>query len=109
MWKCKKCGEKVEETFDSCWKCSTPRDDSQSEASTSPGISDEKKPKWRLVYKYFRGTWETWDNLFAEAALFATEVGPERVVGISHSADDSDGVVTVWYWTDKEEDEPSKE
>ncbi len=76
--------------------------------SPSPSISEEKKDKWRLVYKYFRGTWDTWDNLFTEAALFATEVGPERVVGISHSADDSDGVVTVWYWTNTDKAEPPK-
>jgi hypothetical protein len=34
--------------------------------------------------------------LFRESADFATEIGPDRVLSISHS---SDGVVTVWYWT----------
>jgi hypothetical protein len=51
----------------------------------------------------FRGTFATWDKLFAEAAHFATEIGPERVLSISHSEDKSDGVVTVWYWTTEDE------
>lgn len=25
MWKCSKCGELMEEQFDSCWKCQAPR------------------------------------------------------------------------------------
>jgi hypothetical protein len=52
-----------------------------------------------MTFQIFRGTWASWEQLFDEAAFFATEIGPERVVSISHSADRSDGVVTVWYWT----------
>jgi hypothetical protein len=26
MWTCKKCGERIEETFDACWKCGTSMD-----------------------------------------------------------------------------------
>lgn len=26
MWKCQKCGEEIENTFDSCWNCGTGRD-----------------------------------------------------------------------------------
>ncbi len=47
----------------------------------------------------FRGTWISWEDLFQEAADFANELGPERVVSISHSEDQGKGVVTVWYWT----------
>ena len=50
-----------------------------------------------------RGTLATWDDLFTKAAYFATEVGPGRVLNISHSVDDADGVVTVWYWEPKED------
>jgi len=53
----------------------------------------------------FRGTLATWDELFTRAAYFATEIGPERVLNISHSADDGDGVVTVWYWGSEEENQ----
>jgi len=62
----------------------------------------EGKKTWRMAYKYFRGTLASWDELFDQAAQFATEIGTEYVVGISHSADRGDGVVTVWYWTQAE-------
>ena len=45
--------------------------------------------------KFVRGDWET---IFQEAAEFATTIGPDRVVSISHSADGSKAIVTVWYW-----------
>ena len=48
--------------------------------------------------EYFPGTLATWDELFAEAAVFASQIGRERLIGISHSADQSKGVVAVWYW-----------
>jgi len=67
----------------------------------------EKAPQWRMRYRVFRGTLATWDDLFTQAAGFATVVGPERVVSVSHSADHSDGVVTVWYWTSEGEPEPT--
>jgi hypothetical protein len=34
MWKCKKCGEELADSFDQCWQCDTPRD------STSPRLPD---------------------------------------------------------------------
>ena len=51
-----------------------------------------------VKYKYFRGTLATWDALFAEAAEFAAHVGRERLIGVSHSEDQQEGVVSVWYW-----------
>lgn len=50
-------------------------------------------------YEVFRGTMATWDSLFSQAASFASEIGPEKLIGISHSEDKNEGVVTVWYWT----------
>jgi hypothetical protein len=102
MWNCTKCGEPIEDQFDTCWKCGTPKADAPAGVSESPAVNEASKPNWRLAYKYFRGTFATWDGLFSEAAQFATEVGPERVVGISHSSDQGNGVVTVWYWTETE-------
>jgi len=58
-------------------------------------------PKWRLQFRVFRGTWISWDALFRQAAEFANELGPERVVSISHSEDNNDGVVAIWYWEDE--------
>lgn len=54
-------------------------------------------------FEMFRGTWSTWESLFAEAADFTTSLGPERLISISHSEDQNDGVVTVWYWDDGED------
>ena len=51
----------------------------------------------------FRGVMSTWPELFAEAADFATQVGRERLITISHSEDKNDGVVAVWYWDDGQE------
>ena len=59
----------------------------------------------RVGYTIFRGTFATWDELFAKAAAFATELGETRVINISHSCAGSDGVVTVWYWIFDESDE----
>jgi hypothetical protein len=59
----------------------------------------------RVGYTMFRGTFATWDELFAKAAAFATELGETRLISISHSCASSDGVVTVWYWIFDESDE----
>ena len=48
--------------------------------------------------KVFRGTLKTWDALFGEAASFASTIGRDRLITISHSEDRDDGVVAVWYW-----------
>jgi hypothetical protein len=52
-----------------------------------------------VKYKIFRGTLTSWDDLFSQAASFATELGEIGVINISHSCAGSDGVVTVWYWS----------
>lgn len=49
----------------------------------------------------FRGTMATWDQLFSQAAEFATQLGRERLIAISHSEDQQDGVVAVWYWGER--------
>ena len=54
----------------------------------------------KVEYKMFRGTFETWDQLFAKAADFASTLSPEQLINISHSEDNNDGVVTVWFWSD---------
>jgi hypothetical protein len=49
-------------------------------------------------FKVFRGILTSGDQLFAEAAVFATEIGSVRLISISHSASGDEGIVTVWYW-----------
>ncbi len=54
----------------------------------------------RVEFAVFRGRLTTWQQLFTEAAEFATRVGPDRLISIAHSEDNNEGVVTVWYWAD---------
>ena len=51
----------------------------------------------RVTFEVFRGTLVTWDDLFSQAAEFAGTLPPTDLISISHSADQSEGVVTVWY------------
>lgn len=50
-------------------------------------------------FEIFRGTLASWETLFTRAAEFASHVGRERLISISHSEDQNKGVVTVWYWS----------
>jgi hypothetical protein len=52
-------------------------------------------------FEMFKSTFSSWESLFMEAAKFAENVGPEHLIGISHSSDHSEGVVTVWYWSNR--------
>ena len=57
-----------------------------------------------VEFKHFASSTRSWGALFAEAAAFASEVGPDRLISISHSHGGTDylgpGVVTVWYWSE---------
>lgn len=57
-----------------------------------------KEVSMRVRFRVFRSILKSWESMFQEVADFATEVGPERLISISHSEDHGDGVVTVWYW-----------
>jgi len=59
----------------------------------------ENEPSQFVEFKSFRGTFATWDTLFEKASDFATQVGRDKLISISHSSDHSDGVVTVWFWS----------
>jgi hypothetical protein len=50
----------------------------------------------------FRSSFKSWNDLFSEAAAFATTLGRERLISISHSEDQGKGVVAVWYWSGSE-------
>lgn len=52
----------------------------------------------RPRFQMFRGTFTSWGNLFEDAAKFASALAPGQLIGIHHSADRADGVVTVWFW-----------
>lgn len=54
-----------------------------------------------VSFRIFRGgAFVTWEALFQEAADFAGRLSPEALINISHSQEQSRGVVTVWYWSE---------
>ena len=53
----------------------------------------------RVMVRHYRSSFKSWEELFGEAAAFATEVGRGRLISITHSADQGEGVVTVWFWS----------
>ena len=56
----------------------------------------------RIVkFEMFRSETRSWDDLFSEASRFATEVGRDNLINISHSWEGPQGIVTVWYWDDQ--------
>ncbi len=60
--------------------------------------------RWRAIAT-FAALFTSWDSLLSQAAEFASSIGRERLITISHSEDENDGVVVVWYWADAEEKE----
>lgn len=46
----------------------------------------------------FISSFRSWESLFGDAAAFATKLGRDRLICISHSEDQNQGVVAVWYW-----------
>ena len=55
-----------------------------------------------VQFRLFRSSMSRWETLFAEASAFADGVGREDLISVSHSSDHNDGVVTVWYWAERE-------
>jgi hypothetical protein len=56
-------------------------------------------PRKNVVrFEVFRGVMAPWQELFERASAFATDLGPGRLISISHSEDQNDGVIAVWYW-----------
>ena len=119
MWTCTLCGERIDDRTPSCWRCSTPRkkgtgkQSAQAVAATLPMPMPATRtasgsapplpaPPWHMCYQVFRaGAFTTWETVFTQAADFATALGPERVISISHSEDQNRAVVTIWYWSDQ--------
>ena len=53
-------------------------------------------------FRVFRGVFKTWQEFFEEASAFASTIKPENLINISHSCDQHDAVVTVWYWEEEQ-------
>ncbi len=53
----------------------------------------------RAAFRVFESYEESWDELFRRAAEFASQLGPDRAIGISHSESiRSKRNVVVWFW-----------
>lgn len=55
-------------------------------------------PRQVARFEIFRGVMASWPELFQKASEFASTIGRERLISISHSEDQQDGVIAVWYW-----------
>jgi hypothetical protein len=68
--------------------------------ATEPSFNAESEtgalPEVR--FEIFRSGMSSWESLFEHAADFASRIGPDDIINISHSEDANEGVVTVWYW-----------
>lgn len=51
-----------------------------------------------MRFRKFSAIIKSWETVFQEAADFASTIGRDRVVSISHSEDHNEAIVTVWYW-----------
>ena len=49
----------------------------------------------------FKSSFSSWQEMCDEAAEFATRVGRKNLISISQSADNSQGVIVVWYWGER--------
>ena len=57
----------------------------------------------KVRFKQFTAILKSWEKIFGEAAVFATLLPTDRVISISHSADQGEGVVVVWFWATDDE------
>jgi hypothetical protein len=67
------------------------------EGDPAPASDDHEAARF-ADYKMFRSALSPWESLFQQAADFATQLGPQRVISIAHSEYNGEAVVTVWYW-----------
>ena len=51
-----------------------------------------------VKFEVFRSSFKSWEDLCAQAAAFASEKGKERLINLSVSEDQNEGVIIVWYW-----------
>ncbi len=49
MWKCNKCGEELEDTFDSCWKCAKPDTKSSNHQQSSHGSPTKRHGNENII------------------------------------------------------------
>jgi hypothetical protein len=105
----------MEPSFEVCWSCGTPmsgaedaglvrEQDAGSPRGGEVAPAERKPPEaaperaHQVSFKIFRSSYISWEELFRQAADFAGSLERDQLISISHSEDQNDGVVTVWYW-----------
>ena len=58
----------------------------------------EIKKSMMVHFRVFKSSFRRWDELFSDAADFASRLGEQRLINISHACDHGEATVTVWYW-----------
>jgi hypothetical protein len=61
----------------------------------------------RVLYKSFESQFITRQKILQKAAEFASEIGADRLINISHSEDHHDSIVTIWYWDGPKQEKPA--
>lgn len=54
----------------------------------------------RANYRILRSAFDSWDAMASQVAEALTILGPERVIGVSHSQEGQTAVIIVWFWDD---------
>lgn len=57
-----------------------------------------QKPALELRFLSFQSAWDSWEVLHQRAADQAARLAPGSLLGISHSCDNSTGLIVVWFW-----------
>src|SRR4051794_32879890 len=59
----------------------------------------------RVLFKSWDSKMASREKLFKAATEFATKIGEERLINITHSEDRDNIVITIWYWGEQDERE----
>ena len=51
-----------------------------------------------VKFQVFKSWTKSWPDLCAEAAAFASTKSRDRLINISVSEDQNEGVIIVWFW-----------
>jgi len=52
----------------------------------------------QVRFQLFKSSLKSWQDLCADAAAFASQIGRDRLINLSLSEDHNEGVIIVWYW-----------
>lgn len=52
----------------------------------------------KAQFKVFKSQFNSWETMAEEVTEYLTALGPDKVIGVSHSQEQQLGVIVVWYW-----------